>query len=85
MLLRHAWLAPLVLPSTITEEDEELPEESLTDEATALNPVNKEVSQWVLDAMERKKNGAMGKKAKPALHAVSLDAVPSQSPDTTSA
>ena len=85
MLLRHPWLAPLVLPSTITEEDEERVEEASPDENTALDAVNKEVALWVLNAMERKRNGTMGKKAKPALHAAPLDAVPSPSPDSVSA
>ena len=85
MLLRHAWLAPLVLPSTITEEDEEAAEEAAAGEATAPDIVNKEVAQWVLEAMERKRDGTMGKKAKPALHAAPLDAVPSPSVETTNA
>lgn len=86
MLLRHAWLAPLVLPSTIAEDDEDSVGEAGSDEATATDVVdNKEVAQWVLDAMERKRNGTMGKKAKPALHAAPLDAVPSPSLETVSA
>ncbi len=85
MLLRHAWLAPLVLPSTIAEEDEEVAEDSAARKATTSGAFNKEVAQWVLDAMERKRNGSMGKKAKPALHAAPLDAVPSPSLETASA
>ena len=82
MLLRHPWLAPLVLPSTIAEDDEEeaseaASEDDLTDEIA----VNKDVARWVRDAMERKRNGTMGKKAKPALHAAPLDAVPNSSSD----
>lgn len=79
MLLRHAWLAPLVLPSTIAEEDEETIDGIASDEAAAPGVVNKMVAQWVIHAMERKRNGTMGKKAKPALHAVPLNAVPSPS------
>ncbi len=77
MLLRHAWLAPLMKPATITEEDEEAAEEQVTEESAAPGIIDKEVAQWVMDAMERKRNGTMGKKAKPALHAAPLDAVPS--------
>ena len=85
MLLRHAWLAPLVLPSTIAEEDEETTEEAGIDEAMAPGIVNKEVAQWVVNAMERKRNGTMGKKAKPALHAAPLDAAPNPPSETASA
>lgn len=78
MLLRHAWLAPLLKPATITEEDEDAAEEEITEEAAAPGVIDKEVAQWVVDAMERKRNGTMGNKAKPALHAAPLDAaVPS--------
>lgn len=85
MLLRHAWLAPLLLPPTISEEDEEAAEDSATDEAAAPGVIDREVAQWVTDAMERKRNGTMGKKAKPALHAAPLDAVPSPSLDSANA
>lgn len=85
MLLRHAWLAPLLLPPTISEEDEEAFEATPPNEAAVPEAVEKEVSQWVTDAMERKRNGTMGKKVKPALHAAPLDAVPSPSLDTASA
>lgn len=83
MLLRHAWLAPLLLPPTISEEDEEAGEELATDPSAAAGVVDREVAKWVTDAMERKRNGTMGKKAKPALHAAPLDAVPSPSLDNT--
>ncbi|KAK4696425.1 mitogen-activated protein kinase kinase, partial [Lecanoromycetidae sp. Uapishka_2] len=77
MLLRHVWLAPLLKPATISEEDEDAVEEETTEGAVAPGVIDKEVAQWVTDAMERKRNGTMGKKAKPALHAAPLDAVPS--------
>lgn len=77
MLLRHAWLAPLMKPTTISEEDEEAAEEEVIEEAAAPGVIDREVAQWVTDAMERKRNGTMGNKAKPALHAAPLDAVPS--------
>jgi len=87
MLLQHAWLAPLVKPETITEEDEEDADAPFDDAASAdsdgsdrsLNAgadvVDKEVAEWVIQAIERRKNGTMGKSAKPALHAAPLDGV----------
>ena len=79
MLQRHAWLAPLLKPPTITEDDEKQ-----DSEASEANPISREfrdreVANWVADAMERRRNGSMGKKAKPALHAAPLDAVSSPS------
>lgn len=80
MLLQHAWLAPLLKPPTITEEDEEAAEagEDTAASASANEPstADKEVAEWVQAAIERRRNGTMGKKAKPALHAAPLDAVP---------
>ena len=76
MLLRHAWLAPLLKPPTITEEDEDTADAGSNEEDASSGVVDKEISQWVVDALERKRNGTMGKKAKPALHAAPLDAVP---------
>jgi len=84
MLLRHPWLAPLLKPPTISEEDEEAVEG--TDQVSTGPPViDKEVSDWVIDAMERKRSGKMRSKAKPALHAVPLDAVTSPTKETISA
>ena len=37
--------------------------------------VDKEVGEWVIGALDRRKRGVMGKSAKPALHAAPLDAV----------
>ena len=82
MLLRHAWLAPLLKPPTISEEDDENAEDAGDDEAAAPGVIDREISHWVTDAMEKKRNGTMGKKAKPALHAAPLDAVSSPSLDT---
>lgn len=78
MLLQHAWLAPLLKPDTIAEEDEEaaengdgeLPESVPQRQAFA----DKEVGEWVLDALDKKKKGVLGNVAKPALHAAPLDA-----------
>lgn len=80
MLLRHFWLAPLLKPPTISEEDEDAignPEMEVISSVTA----DKEVAEWVCEAMEKRRNGKMGNKTKPALHAVPLDAVPSPSGD----
>ena len=80
-LLQHPWLAPLLKPPTISEEDEDSADEEAAVEAVTVGTVDMEVAQWVSSAMERKRNGTMGKKAKPALHAAPLNAVPSSSPD----
>ena len=80
-LLQHPWLAPLLKPPTISEEDEDLADEEIAHEAAAPGAFDKEVALWVSGAMERKRNGTMGRKATPALHAAPLDAVPSPSPD----
>lgn len=74
LLLRHAWLAPLLKPPTISEEDETAAEGA--DQESSGPPVlDKEVADWVVASMERKRLGKMGSKAKPALHAAPLDAV----------
>lgn len=96
MLLQHAWLAPLVKPATIMEDDEE--EEDITgDDAASLGSAgsrgstdsderntvsDKEVAEWVKAALERRKNGTLGKgrnTEKPPLHAAPLDAMSSPS------
>lgn len=80
-LLQHPWLAPLLKPPTISEEDEDLEDKKIAQEAAAPGAFDEEVAQWVSSAMERKRNGTMGKKAKPALHAAPLNAVPNPSPN----
>ena len=88
MLLQHAWLAPLAKPETIIEEDEEaaeaaaaadeeIPTGSTGGEGDAGDGgfADKEVGEWVIGALDRRKRGVMGKSAKPALHAAPLDAV----------
>ena len=79
MLLRHAWLAPLLKPPTIVEADEEQASEATDADSATPGVVDREVADWVANAMERRRNGSIGKKAKPALHAAPLDAVPSPS------
>lgn len=88
MLLQHAWLAPLDKPATITEEDEEageaVAEAEVNGQTVTLEPqpienlddfVDREVGEWVIAAIDRRKKGTLGKSAKPALHAAPLDAV----------
>lgn len=41
------------------------------------NVIDQEVAEWVLQAIEKRKAGKLGKAAKPALHAAPLDAVAS--------
>ncbi|KAI9758969.1 MAG: hypothetical protein M4579_002709 [Chaenotheca gracillima] len=94
MLLRHAWLAELLKPPTITEEAEA--EDVAVAAAAAAAPLpepaaspvtpngfpdtaDKEVAAWVADALEKRRRGTMTKAATPALHAAPLDAVPSPS------
>jgi mitogen-activated protein kinase kinase len=74
-LLSHPWLASLSKPQVITEEDED---EDGTGEGMQLETSgtdDKEVADWVKNAMERKRNGLMGEAQKPALHAAPLDSV----------
>lgn len=45
------------------------------------NRFDKEVADWVQQALERKRSGKMGVAAKPALHAAPLDSIsPAASP-----
>ena len=83
MLIRHPWLSPLLKPPTISEDDEDEDASGDTDADSVIGigagatTADKEVAAWVQDAMERRRLGKMGKSKPPALHAVSLDAVPS--------
>jgi mitogen-activated protein kinase kinase len=92
MLLNHAWLAPMVKPETITEEDEdEVAAAEAAEGGVAAGDqgpaepsddvVDKEVADWVKDAIDKRKRGVLGKAPKPALHAAPLDAVSSPSQD----
>ena len=80
MLLQHAWLAPVAKPQTIMEEDEEAAEAAANGDLPAQTQdeqdgfVDREVGEWVIEALDRRKRGVMGKAAKPALHAAPLDA-----------
>lgn len=79
MLVRHAWLAPLMKPPTI-KEDEEAEAAAEAGHDTLAEPLpetaDKEVADWVKAALERKASGKMAQSGKPALHAAPLDAVP---------
>lgn len=81
MLLSHGWLSLLSKPATISEEDEleeDLEGLDLSDGAGHTGKVNsydKEVADWVNQALEKKRSGNMGEAAKPALHAAPLDSV----------
>lgn len=81
MLLRKGWLAPLMKPPTISEDEEaEKIAEAGGDAAAELEPLpltaDKEVAAWVHEAMEKKRAGKMAFSEKPALHAAPLDAMP---------
>jgi len=91
MLLQHAWLAPLALPDTISEEDEEeaeraeleppKPAEETNGDDDGTQWIDKEVGLWVREQIRKKKAGLLGKSTKPALHAAPLDTVPSPAAD----
>jgi mitogen-activated protein kinase kinase len=82
MLLRHAWLAPLMKPPTISEDEEaEAEAEAGGDvsgqmDTTSPSTADKEVAEWVKSAMEKKRLGKLTFAKKPALHEAPLDAVP---------
>ncbi|KAK5085254.1 MAP kinase kinase Wis1 [Lithohypha guttulata] len=81
MLLRHAWLAPLMKVPTISEDEEaEKAAEAGGDAGAEIESLpttaDKEVADWVKEALERKRAGKMVVSEKPALHAAPLDAVP---------
>lgn len=80
-LLRHGWLAPLMQPPTIAEDEEaekaaEAGGNAAADIEIEPETADKEVSEWVVNAIERKRAGKMAVSEKPALHAAPLDAVP---------
>jgi mitogen-activated protein kinase kinase len=82
MLLQHGWLAELSKPTTISEEDELIGDENedgLAD--TPAENFDKEVSEWVFRAIDRKRSEKMGEAPKPALHKAPLDSMsPTASP-----
>lgn len=76
MLLRHPWLVPLLKPPTITVIQEESAS-GASDDKHHIPPeiADVDVAAWACEAMERRREGKMGNKAKPALHAAPLNAV----------
>ena len=82
MLLRHAWLSELMKPPALLEADEDGETDAIA-ECSPDGRVDREVAEWVVLAIERRKNGLMGKKDKPALHAAPLDSMSSPSLDKT--
>jgi mitogen-activated protein kinase kinase len=83
-------------PTTIMEEDEEEFEATPVTTAESNNSplttasdempggvVDKEVADWVKDAIERRRSGKMSKSEKPALHAAPLDMVSSPGKETS--
>lgn len=76
MLLRQPWLAPLLKPPTVKANQKE-PASGASDDKYDIPPetADEEVAVWACEAMERRREGKMGKKAKPALHAAPLNAV----------
>lgn len=50
-------------------------ETSQKSEAEAQGFIDREVGEWVIDALDRRKKGVMGMGPKPALHAAPLDRV----------
>lgn len=68
-------------PPTISEDDEgeqaaEAGIEAALSNEAAPDTADKEVADWVKEALERKKAGKMAVSKKPALHEAPLDAVP---------
>ncbi|KHJ33934.1 putative map kinase kinase [Erysiphe necator] len=75
MLLQHIWLAPFSMPETISEENEDI-EVSGDRESSNFNDLtkgDKEVADWVINALEMKKIGKIDEIIKPALHAAPLN------------
>jgi mitogen-activated protein kinase kinase len=82
-LLRHAWLAPLIKPPTISEDEEAEKAAEAGDSMDAgpqiessITTADKEVADWVKSAIEKKQKGQLTFAKKPALHEAPLDAVP---------
>jgi mitogen-activated protein kinase kinase len=86
MLLRHEWLAQLLKPPSAEEMEQGINIGTTRLETTddgVLDTADEEVGAWVRAAIERRKNGSMGKPQKPALHAAPLDAVSSPGSEKT--
>jgi mitogen-activated protein kinase kinase len=93
MLLKHAWLKPLVAATSVIEEEDEEEEGGAAavvtpspEEAKLPLPddvVDREVAEWVVQALEKKRLGRLAKSEKPALHAAPLDAMVSPAAEKT--
>lgn len=87
-LLRHPWVADLLTPPTALPDADGAtttviapPIRPATENGRprpppAIDTCDEEVAAWVKEALDKRKRGVMGKRVKPALHAVALDAVP---------
>lgn len=88
MLLRHAWLAPLLKPPTIPEGEEEEGEEAnnfVSDMGSvSSDTADRDVARWVREAIQSRHDGKISRKTKPALHTAPLDTIPSPSTVTDS-
>ncbi|KAJ5767411.1 uncharacterized protein N7511_005027 [Penicillium nucicola] len=76
MLLRHPWLAPLMQPPT-ESADEEVPSDTPDDSENGSSSMteDKEVAEWVKRQIKLREDGLLRVTEKPALHAVALDKV----------
>lgn len=75
MLLRHAWLAPLMQPPTESAEDAPPEDSDSGDAASSTITEDKEVAEWVQRQIKLREEGTLNISKKPALHAVALDQV----------
>lgn len=80
MLLRHAWLAGLSQPETISEDAQDSPEQPVPPPSIASGKGDQEVADWVVDAIAKRKariDACRGSHQyeRPPLHAAPLDAV----------
>ena len=66
-------------PPSIAEDEEDADAFPAGPDPEAPATADREVSEWVIAAMERRRTGAAGKAQKPALHAAPFDAMPSPS------
>lgn len=76
MLLQHPWLANLLKPAAISEEDEEAAERGEDFASATVDTAHSyhdtEVAEWVQGALERKREGKLPEVQQPALHKVDL-------------
>ncbi|KAJ5919482.1 MAP kinase kinase PBS2 [Penicillium verhagenii] len=75
MLLRHAWLQPLMQPPTEAENEAVAEAEASGGGLPSSVTEDKEVADWVQKQLNMKANGLLPTTEKPALHTVALDKV----------